>query len=107
MQIMTRGVWEFDPRTLVIRHRTDGYEVDLEGCVNSASILDWIAQVDGKNEITSTDLGDLVRGMNDLLSFQQNYCGCEVDRAADPVAILEDRLGHPLNRTRKPEDLTS
>ena len=102
MQTVTRGVWEFDPRTLVIRHRTDEYEVDLERCVDSASILDWFAQVDQKEWITSTDLGDLVRLMNELLSFQQHYCGCEVDRTADPVAILESRLGRRLQRTRRP-----
>ena len=66
----------------------------------TASILDWIAQVDQKDWITSTDLGDLVRLMNELLPFQQHYCGCEVDRTANPVAILGARQERRLTRTR-------
>ena len=107
MRKIIRGVWEFDPDVIVIRHRTEGYEIDLETFVNSAEILDWIAQLDGKTWVSSTDLGDLVRLMNDLLPFQPNFCGGGVDRRADPVAILETRLGHPLKRLRRAEEAAS
>jgi hypothetical protein len=100
-------VWEFDPDVIVIRHRIEGYEIDLATCVNSAEVLDWIAQLDGKTWVSSTDLGNLVRLMKDLLQCQPNFCGGGIDRPADPVAILEERLGHPPQRLRQAEEVAN
>jgi hypothetical protein len=50
------------------------YEVDLERCRTAAEILDWIAQVAGKNWATDQILADLVRALDDVFSLQSTVC---------------------------------
>lgn len=81
------GNWRFSRRDnlLIIRKsRTSGgrehdlyeiaYEIALERCNSSAEILDWLGQLDGKNWTTAEDMGYLVEALDDLLSFQSNFC---------------------------------
>jgi hypothetical protein len=45
------GPWRLDAERLVLDYYEDGgwvYEVDLERCLSSPEVLDWIAQVAGK-----------------------------------------------------------
>lgn len=62
----------------VLEHRNH-YRVDLEGLTTSAQVLDWIAQVAGKQNFTVEDVGHLVRAINELLRLQQCFCGGGAD----------------------------
>ena len=91
----------FNPKTLVIEHLRTGCYIDLEICTTSAQVLDWIAQLRTKNDLTGLDVGHAVALLDDLLHFQENYCGWGRSQRAKPVAILEARLGRPLKQRRK------
>jgi hypothetical protein len=64
------------------------YDIDLTTCVNSAHILNWIAQLAGKEWIDSGDLGDLVRAFDNIFRLQGNVCGFGVDHRIDPREVL-------------------
>jgi hypothetical protein len=101
MTNFTRGGWVFNPKTLVIEHPRTDYYINLERCTSPAEILDWIAQLRTKEDFTDLDVGHAVALLDDLLHFQENYCGWGRSRRARPVAILEARLGRPLKQRRK------
>jgi hypothetical protein len=48
--------------------------VDLERCLDSADVLDWIAQVGKKNYADDAVLAGLVRALDDVLDVQANLC---------------------------------
>jgi hypothetical protein len=50
------------------------YYIDLERCLTSAQVLDWIMQVAGKRWATSAVLAGLVRALAFVLHPQQNLC---------------------------------
>jgi hypothetical protein len=52
----------------------NNYEVDLETCINSAEILDWITQVLHKTWVTPEIFKGLVQALDDLLMIQENFC---------------------------------
>jgi hypothetical protein len=83
---MTRwGSWEFDRRTLVLRHVGGyGYEVDLERCNTPAEVLDWIAQIEGKTWGTPVVVGELVAAICDLLNPQATLCSWGVAKTITP-----------------------
>lgn len=65
------------------------YEIDLEMCRNSNAILDWIAQLAGKEWVTDQMLGQLVRAFDDLFHLQANYCshGMHKEKGKEPNPI--------------------
>lgn len=73
------GCWKLvlGNRTLVKTTRPS-YYIDLDRCLDSASVLDWICQVAGKTWATPIDVGNLVRALNDVLRPQQNMCGMSI-----------------------------
>jgi hypothetical protein len=68
------GRWEYKASNLTLVLDNEGweYEVDLEECNNSAEILDWIVQVSQKAFAKSSDVGDLVRALDDLADGLQD-----------------------------------
>ena len=56
------------------------YDIYLDDMKSSAVVLDWIAQVNGKNWATAKVVGDLVKILDALLGFQQNYCSGGIER---------------------------
>ncbi len=73
------GNWDYNPSNLTIGHK-NGYYIDLERCSDSASILDWIAQVSGKSKMfTHEDVGHLVRALDDIIGLQERICGNGTD----------------------------
>lgn len=76
----TWGRWKFVQKNLTLFYEpgkevhTDWYEVDLEECLTSAAVLDWIAQIASKIWATNDCIGNLVRALNDLLNPQSNLC---------------------------------
>ena len=65
----TWGKWRFEDNLTLIHSDAEFYEVDLER-MSSWEMLDWSMQLEGKNWITSEDLGDFVRALNDIFSVQ-------------------------------------
>lgn len=80
------GQWRFDPAALVLRHEETDYEIDLETCTSSASVLDWIFQIHGKTWMTDADRGDLLRAMNVILHPQATLCSGGMDRVHGGLA---------------------
>lgn len=82
------GPWRLDADRLVLDCNLDGdwtYEVDLERCTASAEVLDWIAQICGKEWLADHDadaqiVGHLVKALDDVLGLQANLCSFGMDR---------------------------
>jgi hypothetical protein len=68
--------WSLDTETYTLHKITHeeiaDYPVDLERCLNSADVLDWILQIDG-GENDQVTLG-FVRAIDDLLAPQRHLC---------------------------------
>lgn len=71
----TWGEWHLDPTVYVLYTEAGGYryEVDLERCLTSAEVLDWICQIAGKIW-DEPIVGDLVQAIDDVLRPQANLC---------------------------------
>jgi len=77
----TWGKWTFIESNLTLfleghkRNPGDWYEVDLEGCITSAAVLDWIMQLTTKTWASNDIIADLIRALKDCLRPQANLCG--------------------------------
>lgn len=69
------GPWKLDRELLVLRKDTqiEWYEVDLERCLSSAEMLDWIFQVNGHGW-SEDNVAGLINALRDLLRPQSNLC---------------------------------
>jgi hypothetical protein len=85
----TWGNWWYDQKNKVLEHKTSRYYVILKQCVNSANVLDWIAQIKNKTWASAKDLGDLVTALDDLLDLQGNICGGGNDHQFDAKNYLD------------------
>jgi hypothetical protein len=70
------------------------YEVDLERCLSSAEVLDWICQIAGKDwtddsTVANATLAGLVRAINDVLNPQAHLCSSGQSKRLDPRQISE------------------
>lgn len=93
---VTWGPWYYNPgnRTLVFTGEpTYSYEVDLDTMKDSASVLDWIAQVAGKTTFTVADIGHFVRALNEVLQLQAVVCPSGQDHKFKAATILRRRSG--------------
>jgi hypothetical protein len=71
------GKWQFDPASFQLEHASNTceyYTVDLATCVNSAAVLDRIAQFRAKNSADDPSLASLVRALDDILDLQASIC---------------------------------
>jgi hypothetical protein len=103
------GSWRYLPCHRILRHDKPIYEIPLDQCHNSATILDWIAQISGKgwaNDERTNDetVGSLVRALDDLLHLQGNVCGGAMwgmtkSHEIDPKAILRRRQRGATSRS--------
>lgn len=80
------GEWRVVSRGKVLAH-DDGYSIDLTTCTDSASILDWIAQILHKG----LDVEGLVAALDDVLDLQERFCGLGIDHRVNPGPILRER----------------
>ena len=95
------GDWTYDERTLVVRYQegtSHEYEVDLEKCLTSAEMLDWIFQFGKKRWASRASIGDLVKILNRLLHPQRNLCSWGKERGPLPDGdalrkLIADRIG--------------
>jgi hypothetical protein len=88
----TWGPWLLDPEYLTLQWADEGncmYEVDLERCLTSAAVLDWIAQVCQKLWADDYVVAGLVHALDDVLHLQSTLCGCGMD--GGPSHALDGR----------------
>ncbi|SFQ26564.1 hypothetical protein [Amycolatopsis rubida] len=85
------GPWRLDPETLVLFCEDDahpsGYEVDLELCLTSAQVLDWIMQVEMKTWADDAVVAGLVRALNDVLRPQATLCSSGISKTLTKTRI--------------------
>jgi hypothetical protein len=85
------GPWRYEPRIRTLTTTQPyPYEIDLDTCTDSAHVLDWIAQVAGKNWKAEI-VGDLAIALNELLRLQATMCGAGRNRTLDVRACLSRR----------------
>lgn len=67
------GPWMLYPPTLILVLEGH-YYVDLERCLTSAEVLDWLCQIAGKAWADDETLAGLVRAVDDVLDPQRCLC---------------------------------
>jgi hypothetical protein len=67
----TFGNWRLTSNLCLVNDQIP-YEIDLETVQDSASLLDWIIQLDGR--CGKADLADLVRAFSIVFNPQSNFC---------------------------------
>ena len=106
---MKVGRWTFDPDAFVAYHEADpSYEVDLEDCTDSAHILDWLCQLQGKGWVNNEDVGDLLQVIGLVLGGLQS-CVCSSGRNGhvNPRERFELHSHLDLNRVKGVVDSTN
>lgn len=77
------GPWRLDPAALVLytdpgSHVGYRYEIDLESCLSSAAVLDWVCQIEAKGWGTPAEDAETVAGLVaafvDILAPQARLC---------------------------------
>jgi len=81
------GEWTYDRHLLTLTFR-DVYEIDLERIRDSASMLDWIFQVQAKRWATPAVMNDLLAAFQAIFDPQRNLCSWGQDRRL-PAHFLE------------------
>lgn len=56
------------------------YEIDLESCVNSAEVLDWLCQIVQKDWADDRVVAGLLHAVNDVLRPQAHLCSSGVSK---------------------------
>lgn len=74
------GPWLFDIEDLLLIHQDSDYIIPLEGISSSASILDWIMQVQLKDWCQVHDLYALVLAFKRILDPQAHFCSFEEEQ---------------------------
>jgi hypothetical protein len=85
------GNWTFDTKHFVVTHRRHGYSVGLDECKDAAEVLDWIAQVRGKNWTDARDVNDLVEALDDIFGLQANICSYGKTKRVKPRRVAAAR----------------
>lgn len=93
---LTWGRWTLNPSNACLETdiTVSGgpiYQVSVDDMKDSASILDWIYQIEEKTWASSQDVGDLVRAIVEILG--RNVCGGGIDHPIDPKVPLTNRYG--------------
>lgn len=70
----TWGSWKYDAvrKVLILERKSrNWYEVDLELCKTKTEIISWLLQLKDKTWITSTNLGNLIMALDDVLKLRK------------------------------------
>jgi hypothetical protein len=98
------GHWTLDAksRSLVITTvnqygvSSPTYSINLESMNSSASVLDWIAQLNEKTWASREDIGNLVKAIDDIFDLH-SFCGMGQDRNINAKRLLDERYrGHEV-----------
>lgn len=80
------GPWRLNASTYVLE-LPGRYEVDLERCLDSAEVLDYLAQVAGKRWATPPVIAGLVVALDDVLKLQAHLCSFGVNTKITADAV--------------------
>ena len=94
-ETLTWGRWTFNPTTACLETEIfpggPTYQVLADEMKDSASILDWIYQIEEKTWASSQDVGDLVSAAVEI--FGRGVCSRGTDHPINPKVILTNRYG--------------
>jgi hypothetical protein len=96
-------IWRLDPRNYtLVAGSWQRYYVDLERCLTSAQMLDWIIQVAGKTWATADVLAGLVHALDEVLRPQARLCslGSSKTLTARQVRAVVDTYARTCARER-------
>jgi len=99
MDNMDSNVWKYDAGQRTIQYKY--YWIDLDCCRSSASVLDWIMQINKKTWATDRVLADLVRAFHHLLRPQANLCSGGFERG--PIDVCHVLAGNDYHDTPQEE----
>lgn len=80
------GRWTLNPNNACLETQNPTYQIPVDEMTSSASILDWIFQIQEKTWASSQDVGDLVEAVADILG--RGVCGSGIDKTIDPKPFL-------------------
>ena len=82
------GDWHLDVEHLVLIN--PNYEIDLERCLTSAEVLDWILQFSKKYHASYLDIAGLVNAFDSVLTPQASLCSFgQPKRITDMRAVVD------------------
>lgn len=83
-----------DSDAVVLRHSTNGYEVELEDMVNSANVLDSVLRFRTAKQACASDVGSLVHASDEIFDLHLNICNGGIDHRINArehlLAVLPD-----------------
>lgn len=95
--------WYLDKKRLCLVHVNSSYEIDLERCLTSAQVLDWIMQVGIKRWCTPEVMLDLIYKFGECLHPQHFLCSFGKERG--PIDIRKTlELVSKMNENRVNRD---
>ena len=68
------------------------YSIHLESMHDSASVLDWIAQLNEKTWVRRDDIGNLVMAIDDIFDLH-SFCGMGQNKHVNAKQFLDERYG--------------
>jgi hypothetical protein len=94
------GHWAFDAKSRSLTITTVNqfnvaipqYTIPLDSMNDSASVLDWIAQLNEKTWVSPEDIGNLVKAIDDIFGLH-SFCGMGKNRNVDAKGFLKTRYG--------------
>ena len=101
------GPWKYMKSNLTLLYAPRDnhwcYEIDLERCIKSSYMLDYIFQVRSKSEslVSAEDVGHFIAALDDLLSPQANICSFGQNLNLDVAKyLLEKTPNRPFDTTQ-------
>ena len=77
------------------------YYVDMDRCLSSAQVLDWIMQIQMKGWATDEVTAGLVRAINDLVHPQGMLCSMGVERGPLAMEVMRGRIDNWFDQAEK------
>jgi hypothetical protein len=84
------GQWKYRADVFSLDNETQGYEVDLDTCTDSAQILNWVFQASSKEWSNEASV-DLIEAFRDIFNRQANVCPGGKGKKIDPRAVAQSR----------------
>jgi hypothetical protein len=98
------GPWRLNAETYVLEYFEDDeyrYEVDLERCLDSAEVLDYVCQVAGKTWATHEVVAGLVTAITNVLDPQANLCSFGISKQITAASVRR-RVGRLIEQGAVP-----
>ena len=88
------GRWLLDPKRRRLVYPDPygtgaDYDIDLDNCLTSADVLDWICQITGKPWGDKAAIAGLVHAFVDVLRPQEELCSWGQSFTLSPARVIE------------------